>query len=185
MATTNTLDDLRDLHEEDLDDGIVEDEIEDEIEDVPDTEVDVEETDVVEDEVTKIPIETEDPLEADEDETDEQAMSVAQRILVQKQQATLSQANVYRKYYTTKKVSAPYITKFEKARLLSVRAQALESGSMPFVPIDDPNEDPYSIARREYDACRIPYFIVRKLPNQEKEYWRLSDFKSLVPLTSV
>ena len=184
MAATNTLDDLRDLHEEDLDDGIVEEDAGDD--EVGDDEIEkVEEEDDDDDELTKIPIEVEDPLEADEDETDEQAMSVAQRILVQKQQATLSQANVYRKYYTTKKLSAPYITKFEKARLLSVRAQALESGSMPFVPIDDPNEDPYSIARREYDACRIPYFIVRKLPNQDKEYWRLNDFKSLVPLTSV
>ena len=185
MAATNTLDDLRDLHEEDLDDGIVEDEVGEDAGEVGEDEVEEDEIEKDEDDATKIPIETEDPLEADEDETDEQAMSVAQRILVQKQQATLSQANVYRKYYTTKKLSAPYITKFEKARLLSVRAQALESGSMPFVPIDDPNEDPYSIARREYDACRIPYFIVRKLPNQEKEYWRLSDFKSLVPLTSV
>lgn len=92
---------------------------------------------------------------------------------------------MYRIYYTKEKETSPYITKFERAKILSIRAQAIENGAIPFVPIDDPNEDPYSIAQREYDVRKIPYFIVRQLPNQEKEYWRLSDFKSIVPLTSM
>lgn len=130
----------------------------------------------------------EDPIEGeDEDEldTEEQAMTVAQQLLMRKKQAVMSQADVYRTYYTKSKQTEPFITKFEKAKIISVRAQAIESGATPFVPIDDPNEDPYSIAKREYDTKRIPYFIVRTLPDQEKEYWRLTDFKSLVPLTSM
>lgn len=130
----------------------------------------------------------EDPIEGeDEDEldTEEQSMTIAQQLLMRKKQSVMSQADVYRTYYTEPKQTEPFITKFERAKLISVRAQAIESGATPFVPIDDPNEDPYSIAKREYDSKRIPYFIVRTLPDQEKEYWRLTDFKSLVPLTSM
>ena len=127
-------------------------------------------------------------LEADEDEeedSDEHAMTIAQKLLMQKKQAVMSQADVYRTYYTQEKQTSPYITKFERAKILSLRAQAIENGAIPFVAIDDSTEDPYSIAQREYDIKKIPYFIVRVLPNQEKEYWRLSDFKSIVPLTSM
>lgn len=120
-----------------------------------------------------------------EDEIDQQAMTVAQKLLVQKKQAVMSQADVYRTYYTKEKQTSPFITKFERAKILSIRAQAIEKGAIPFVPIDNPEEDPYSIAKREYDIRKIPYFIVRVLPNQAKEYWRLSDFKSIVPLTSL
>jgi DNA-directed RNA polymerase I, II, and III subunit RPABC2 len=136
----------------------------------------------------ELEIEEENILDVDDDEEDEmdqQAMTTAQKLLVQKKQAVMSQADVYRTYYTREKQTSPFITKFEKAKILSIRAQAIEKGAIPFVPIDDPNEDPYSIAKREYDIRKIPYFIVRTLPNQEKEYWRLSDFKSIVPLTSM
>lgn len=153
-----------------------------------DTEVEVEVDDESEAGNVVEPDEIEDPIEGeDEDEldTEEQAMTVAQQLLMRKKQAVMSQADVYRTYYTAEKETEPFITKFEKAKLISVRAQAIESGATPFVPIDDPNEDPYSIAKREYDIRKIPYFIVRTLANEEKEYWRLTDFKSLVPLTSM
>lgn len=161
---------------------------EEEVESESDDEVAEAETEV--DVEGELEIEEDDLIEGDEEEdeeisSEEQAMTVAQQLLMKKKQAVLSQADVYRKYYTQKKTTSPYITKFEKAKLLSVRAQAIEKGATPFVPIDDVDEDPYSIAKREYEARRIPYFITRVLPNQEKEFWRLSDFKSLVPLTSM
>lgn len=169
--------------EEMLDEDLTDSEAEDDVDEESDDEEGEGEGAGEDDEV-----EMEDPIEGeDEDEIDseEQAMTIAQQMLMRKKQAVMSQSDVYRKYYTEKKTTQPYITKFEKAKILSVRAQAIESGATPFVPIDDPNEDPYLIAQREYDARRIPYFVVRILPNQEKEYWRLSDFKSLVPLTSM
>lgn len=162
---------------------------EEEVESESDDEVG-EDEEAEEDVEGELEIEEDDLIEGDEEEdeeisSEEQAMTVAQQLLMKKKQAVLSQADVYRKYYTQKKTTSPYITKFEKAKLLSVRAQAIEKGATPFVPIDDVDEDPYSIAKREYEARRIPYFITRVLPNQEKEFWRLSDFKSLVPLTSM
>lgn len=177
--------------EEPVEEELVEEEPE-EVEEDDEEEEDEEDGELSEDDEGEEKVEEddamEDPIEdQDEDELDseEQAMTVAQHMLMRKKQEVLSQSDVYRKYYTEVKTTAPYITKFERAKILSVRAQAIENGATPFVPIDDPDEDPYSIAKREYDARRIPYFVVRMLPNHEKEYWRLSDFKSLVPLTSM
>ena len=171
------------VSDDDDDDDVSEVEVEGEVE--GEVEVEGEGEDDGETEAgDELEIEEENILDV-EDEIDQQAMTTAQKLLVQKKQAVMSQADVYRTYYTKEKHTSPFITKFERAKILSIRSQALEKGAIPFVPIDDPNEDPYSIAKREYDIRKIPYFIVRVLPDQDKEYWRLSDFKSIVPLTSL
>lgn len=69
----------------------------------------------------------------------------------------------------------PFITKYEKARILGERAKQLNAGAQPFVKVDDNVIDGYLIALKELEEKKIPFIIKRPLPNGGCEYWKLSD----------
>jgi DNA-directed RNA polymerase I, II, and III subunit RPABC2 len=73
----------------------------------------------------------------------------------------------------------PFITKYEKARILGERAKQLNSGARPMVEVDENLIDGYLIALKEYDEKKIPFIIKRPLPNGSCEYWRFSDMEFL------
>lgn len=56
------------------------------------------------------------------------------------------------------------ISKYEKARLLSVRAEMLDNGATPLVAVAG-DFDPHAIAEEEYKAGVIPLFVIRKYPD--------------------
>jgi DNA-directed RNA polymerase subunit K/omega len=56
------------------------------------------------------------------------------------------------------------ITKYEKTRILGVRATQLSNNAPSTVDITGLN-DVMSIAMKEYNECKIPLTIERKLPN--------------------
>ena len=74
----------------------------------------------------------------------------------------------------------PFITKYEKARILGERAKQLNAGSQPFVEIDENVIDGYLIALKEFEEKKIPYIIKRPLPNGGCEYWKLQDLEILI-----
>lgn len=74
----------------------------------------------------------------------------------------------------------PFITKYEKARILGERTKQLNAGAQPFVEIDDNVIDGYLIALKEFDEKKIPFIIKRPLPNGGCEYWKVSDLVMLV-----
>lgn len=73
----------------------------------------------------------------------------------------------------------PYVTRYEKARILGERAKQLNAGAPAFIEIDDPIMDGYLIALREFESKKIPFIVQRPLPNGGCEYWRLSDLEIL------
>ena len=85
---------------------------------------------------------------------------------------------IYNTYYKSTRKSRPLMTKFERAKILSVRAQQIEAG-MPV--LIDPNKiplnmvDTYEIAKLEFTQKAIPLMIKRHLPNGSFELWRLDD----------
>ncbi len=74
----------------------------------------------------------------------------------------------------------PFITKFEKARLLGERAKQINAGAHPMVKVDDDMIDGYLIALKEYDEKKIPMILRRPLPNGGCEYWKLQDLELIV-----
>ena len=74
----------------------------------------------------------------------------------------------------------PFITKYEKARILGERAKQLNAGAQPFVEVDDNVIDGYLIALKEFEEKKIPFIIKRPLPNGGCEYWKVSDLVKLV-----
>lgn len=71
----------------------------------------------------------------------------------------------------------PFLTKYERARILGQRAKQIETGSNPFVKIPDNIIDGYLIAEMELEQKKIPFIIRRPLPNGGSEYWRLVDLE--------
>ena len=60
------------------------------------------------------------------------------------------------------------ITKYEKARVIGVRATHLENGATPTIPHKG-IDDVVLLATREYEAQKIPLIIIRKYPNGKTE----------------
>lgn len=73
----------------------------------------------------------------------------------------------------------PFVTTYEKSRILGERAKQIEAGAHPFIELDETIIDSYLIALKEYEAKKIPFIIQRPLPNGMSEYWRLSDLELL------
>jgi|UniRef100_A0A6C0AS41 DNA-directed RNA polymerase I, II, and III subunit RPABC2 len=73
----------------------------------------------------------------------------------------------------------PFITRYEKARILGERAKQLNSGAKPFVEIEPSIIDGYLIALKEYEQKKIPFIIKRPIPNGGIEYWKFEDLEML------
>jgi DNA-directed RNA polymerase subunit K/omega len=71
----------------------------------------------------------------------------------------------------------PFLTKYERARVLGQRAKQIETGSKPLVKVPENIIDGYLIAEIELEEKKIPFIIRRPLPNGGSEYWRLNDLQ--------
>ncbi len=69
----------------------------------------------------------------------------------------------------------PFLTLYEKTKVLSLRAAQLARGAPPFIDVPEYLTDVYEIARSELEAKRLPYILKRPLPDGTYEYWRLAD----------
>jgi DNA-directed RNA polymerase I, II, and III subunit RPABC2 len=71
----------------------------------------------------------------------------------------------------------PFITKYEKARILGERAKQINSGAKPLVQLSENMIDGYLIALKEYEERKIPFILKRPLPNGAMEYWKFNDLE--------
>lgn len=69
----------------------------------------------------------------------------------------------------------PILTKYEKARILGLRAKQLNSNIRPAIPVPTDIVDSYRIAELELEAQAIPFIIKRPMPDGRSEYWRIQD----------
>jgi DNA-directed RNA polymerase I, II, and III subunit RPABC2 len=75
--------------------------------------------------------------------------------------------------------SIPFITKYERARVIGERTRQINSGATPFVDVEPDIIDGYIIAVNEFNKKKIPFIIKRPLPSGKCEYWKLSDLEIL------
>ena len=73
----------------------------------------------------------------------------------------------------------PFLTKYEKARVIGARAEQLDRGGEAFIPLDESIINGRTIALMEFEAKKIPFILARPLPNGSIEYWHLSDLEIL------
>jgi len=69
----------------------------------------------------------------------------------------------------------PFLTLYERTKVLSLRASQLAHGAPPFIEVPEFLTDVYEIAKAELEAKRLPYIMKRPLPDGKYEYWRLAD----------
>ena len=74
----------------------------------------------------------------------------------------------------------PFITQYEKAKILGQRAKQINHGSTPFVDISSNIIDGHTIALMEFNQKKIPFIIRRPLPNGTSEYWKVKDLKIIM-----
>jgi len=73
----------------------------------------------------------------------------------------------------------PYLTKYERARILGQRAKQINSGAPIYVKVPEKVINGYLIAEMELKNKLIPFIIRRPLPNGGSEYWRLSSLEDV------
>lgn len=71
----------------------------------------------------------------------------------------------------------PYLTKYERARVLGQRAKQLETGAKPLVKVPETIVDGYLIAELELREKKIPFIIRRPIPGGGCEYWSIKDLE--------
>lgn len=71
----------------------------------------------------------------------------------------------------------PFLTKYEMTRILGVRAQQIDNGAQPTIPLDNPELiSGYFIAKQEFSQNKLPFIIKRSFPgNGGVEYWNVCD----------
>jgi DNA-directed RNA polymerase I, II, and III subunit RPABC2 len=74
----------------------------------------------------------------------------------------------------------PFLTKYEKARILGQRAKQIETGAKPFISVPENVIDGYVIAELELQQKRIPFVIRRPIPGGAFEYWNIRDLEMIL-----
>jgi len=73
----------------------------------------------------------------------------------------------------------PYLTKYEKARILGQRSKQIENGAKPLVKVPENIVEAYIIAELELKEKKIPFIIRRPIPGGGCEYWKLKDLENI------
>ena len=73
--------------------------------------------------------------------------------------------------------TVPFLTQYEKAKILGQRAKQINHGSTPFVEVPSNIIDGHTIALMELNQQKIPFIIRRPMPNGTSEYWKVKDLK--------
>jgi DNA-directed RNA polymerase I, II, and III subunit RPABC2 len=75
----------------------------------------------------------------------------------------------------SKHVTYPFLTNYERTKIISFRASQISNGTKPYILVPDGVTDSYQIAKLELEAKRLPYIVKRPLPDGTFEAWQLAD----------
>ena len=75
--------------------------------------------------------------------------------------------------------SPPFLTVFERTKILGTRTNQLADGARPFVIVPEYMKNPLDIAKLELEQRRLPFIVKRPMPDGTFEFWRLSDLMIL------
>lgn len=78
-------------------------------------------------------------------------------------------------YHPKKNTSKNFLNKYERVKLIGIRAEQLQRGAIPMVDFDAENFNAIEISKRELEQRKMPFMIKRTLPDNTFEYWRLKD----------
>ena len=70
-----------------------------------------------------------------------------------------------------------FMSKYERARIIGLRAKQINNGAEPFIHVSAEMIDGFTIAKKELEEKKIPFIIRRPLPNGASEYWKVDDLE--------
>lgn len=73
----------------------------------------------------------------------------------------------------------PILSKYEKTRVIGLRVSQLNKGADPFVTLTKTILDNVLIAEKELREKKIPFIIMRPIPNGNSEYWNINDLEHI------
>ena len=89
----------------------------------------------------------------------------------------VSNVQVYNECEKNKKKFHPYMTKFEKIKVISLRAQQIEDNSPILIKVPNNINSSKDIAELEFKNKKIPFIIRRYYSNTDYyEDWKLNEF---------
>lgn len=74
----------------------------------------------------------------------------------------------------------PILSKFEFTRIIGSRISQLAQGAKPLVELKKKRHDLYLIAEQELIQKKLPFIIMRPIPNGKCEYWKLEDLEIII-----
>ena len=74
-----------------------------------------------------------------------------------------------------KHTTIPILTRYEKAKVIGVRAKQINSGAELFIDAPANIIDGITLAKMELKEKKIPFIIRRPLPDGKNEYWDIND----------
>ena len=85
----------------------------------------------------------------------------------------LNNESIYEKINLPNKISEPVLTKYEKAKIIGISAQQIQTGRKPALEVPSYLTSPLDIAEYELQKKKTPFIIKRKLPNNKFEYFTI------------
>jgi DNA-directed RNA polymerase subunit K/omega len=74
----------------------------------------------------------------------------------------------------------PILSKYEKTKIIGLRVAQLNKGAEPYVTLKTKLIlDNSLVAEKELHEKRLPFIIMRPLPNGKSEYWNVNDLEYL------
>ena len=74
----------------------------------------------------------------------------------------------------------PILSKYEKTKIIGLRVSQLNKGAEPYVALKTKLIlDNSLVAEKELQEKKLPFIIMRPLPNGKCEYWNVNDLEYL------
>lgn len=74
------------------------------------------------------------------------------------------------------RITKPFLTKYEKTRIIATRAQQIANGSMPLIEFDAKSKfESVDLATEELRQKKTPLIVRRTLPNGMYEDWKVAE----------
>jgi DNA-directed RNA polymerase I, II, and III subunit RPABC2 len=120
--------------------------------------------------------EAEDDEELEDEDVEAAEMANEQAVVTSSGLAAAQATGLERKREQTERVTAPVLTKYERARILGTRALQISMNAPVNVPLEG-ETDPLTIALKELRQRKIPIIVRRILPDNTYEDWAIVELE--------
>ena len=74
-------------------------------------------------------------------------------------------------------ITFPLLSKYEKTKIIGLRVCQLNKGAEPYIKLEKRILDNTLIAEKELREKKLPFILMRPLPNGTSEYWNVNDLE--------